>query len=103
MIGEFKVWNLRTYARARFDFSGRKQLLIGPNGAGKSNRLEAIAFLGLLRSFRTTRIGEMIRTGEEAFAVGGAWHTGDGFTENLEARWHREGRRTLAVNGNPVA
>ena len=103
MIGEFKVWNLRNYARARFDFSGRKQLLVGPNGAGKSNLLEAIAFLGLLRSFRTTRIGEMIRTGEEAFAVGGAWHTGDGFTENLEARWHREGRRTLAVNGNPVA
>ena len=103
MIGEFKVWNLRSFPRARFDFSAPRQLLLGPNGAGKSNLLEAIAFLGLLRSFRTTRLGEMVRTGEPGFAVGGTWHTDSGCADALEVRWDRDGRRVLTVNGNPVA
>ena len=103
MIGEFKVWNLRSYGRARFDFSARKQLLIGPNGAGKSNLLEAIAFLGLLRSFRTTRIAEMIRSGEDGFAVGGSWTGERAYADRLEARWRKDGRRALFVNDNPVA
>ena len=103
MIGEFKLWNLRNYERARFDFSGRKQLLIGPNGAGKSNLLEALAFLGVLRSFRTTRIGEMIRAGANGFAIGGDWHTDAGYVERLETRWQADGRRQLFVNGNALA
>ncbi|MPM58017.1 DNA replication and repair protein RecF [bioreactor metagenome] len=103
MIGEFKLSNLRNYDRARFDFSGRKQLLVGPNGAGKSNLLEALAFLGVLRSFRTTRIGEMIRTGADGFAIGGAWQAGGGYVERLETRWQSDGRRQLFVNGNAVA
>ena len=63
MLSELRALNWRNCERVRLQFE-RKNLLIGPNGSGKSNLLEAIGFLGVLRSFRTVRIGELIR---EAF------------------------------------
>jgi DNA replication and repair protein RecF len=36
---------------------------VGANGQGKTNWLEAVAALGTLRSFRTSRTAELIRFG----------------------------------------
>lgn len=38
-------------------------MIAGPNGAGKTTFLEAVAFLGTQRSFRTSDRGAMVRTG----------------------------------------
>lgn len=44
-------------------------VLIGPNGSGKTTVLEAIAFLGSHRSFRTANRESMIRIGSERAIV----------------------------------
>lgn len=44
-------------------------VIIGENGHGKTNLLEAVAFLGLLRSFRGARDADVIRFGAPAFHV----------------------------------
>ena len=72
MIGEFRALNWRSFERAHWFFE-RKNLLIGRNGSGKSNLLEALGFLGILRSFRTPRIGELIRKDTQEFHLRGVW------------------------------
>ena len=46
-------------------------VFLGPNGNGKTTILEAAYLLGTTRSFRTTRLGEMIRLGTERGIVEG--------------------------------
>lgn len=56
-------------------------VIVGENGHGKTNLLEAVAYLGLLRSFRGARDAEVIRFGAPAFHVRATldapspWHT----------------------------
>ena len=42
----------RSYPRLEWRPDPGVNLLIGPNGAGKTNVLEAVGYLGTLRSFR---------------------------------------------------
>ena len=47
--------NFRSYSTAALNTGGAGAYLFGPNGAGKTNLLEAITYLGLLRSLRGTK------------------------------------------------
>ncbi len=71
-------------------------LLLGGNGAGKTSLLEAIYVLATTRSFRTPRLADCVRHGEEAFAVEGEVESGRRC--RLEVGW-RGGERLRAVNG----
>ena len=77
----------------------RKNLFIGPNGSGKSNLLEALGFLGILRSFRTSRINELIRLGCDGFHLRGVWQQPSGSAVQLEVALNRSGQRQLQING----
>ena len=96
MIREFKLMNWRSFERARFVFE-RKNLFIGPNGSGKSNLLEALNFLGVLRSFRTVRIDELIRQGSSSFHLRGDW-CGKTQSVELEVGMDNARNRTLQIN-----
>jgi DNA replication and repair protein RecF len=52
-------------------FDAGLNILTGENGQGKTNWLEAIAVLASARSFRTTKLAETIRFGEEQALVAG--------------------------------
>ncbi|MBE6367401.1 MAG: DNA replication and repair protein RecF [Lentisphaerae bacterium] len=106
MISKFKLMNWRNCQRAQFDFE-RKNLFIGPNGSGKSNLLEALGFLGVLRSFRTARLGETIQLGAESAHLRCEWRSGSsrgGAAVNsssvLEVAINRSGERRLLVNNH---
>jgi DNA replication and repair protein RecF len=45
-------------------------VLFGSNGQGKTNVIEAIYFLATLRSFRTSRVRELVRIGEPGSELG---------------------------------
>lgn len=66
---------------------------VGPNGQGKTNWLEAVAALGTLRSFRTTRTAELLRFGTREAMVEGLVQS-DGMTRRYRIAWG-EGERTL--------
>jgi len=71
-------------------------LLLGGNGAGKTSLLEAVYALATTRSFRTPRLADCVRHGEDSFHLEGEvegerrWR--------LETGW-RAGERLRAVNG----
>jgi DNA replication and repair protein RecF len=63
--------HFRNLKRQRVELHPRFNLLLGPNGQGKTNFLEAVGYLGTLRSFRSAGRNEMIRRGESACRVSG--------------------------------
>jgi DNA replication and repair protein RecF len=64
------VQNFRNL-RGRADFSDGLNILVGENGQGKTNWLEAIAVLADARSFRTAKLQEAIRFGEDSAFIHG--------------------------------
>ena len=82
----------------KFAFSEGLSILIGDNGQGKTNFLEAIAVLATTRSFRTAKLQETIRFGEEtAIIVGSVKISGD-IARELRAVI-QERVKQFAVNG----
>lgn len=65
-LRHLELHDVRLFAEARLDLArDSSTVLVGPNGSGKTTFLEAIAYLGSQRSFRTTARDAMVRTGEE--------------------------------------
>ena len=58
-----ELTDVRCYETVRFEPEEGVNVLVGANGAGKTSILEAIAYLGLLKSFRGTPDVAMIGTG----------------------------------------
>jgi DNA replication and repair protein RecF len=74
-------------------------VFLGANGEGKTTLLEAIYFLSLLRSFRTSRIEHLFRWQTRAFAVRGRLDTAAG---GLDLAVHYGEKRRLRRDGQPV-
>lgn len=60
-----RIKNFRNVPAAEVSFSKGVNLLVGANAQGKTNLLEAIGFVAMGKSFRTSHDEEMIRFGEE--------------------------------------
>lgn len=58
----------RNFPSNRFDFKERTAV-IGLNGAGKSNLIEALRLLSVGKSFKTSRLDEAVRFGEQYFRL----------------------------------
>ena len=58
-VGDFRNIRLET-----LDFDKRINIFHGENAQGKTNFIEAIHLISNLRSFRTRRLGDLIRRGE---------------------------------------
>jgi DNA replication and repair protein RecF len=61
--------NFRCFTQKNVDFLGPLVLIDGLNGAGKTSLLEAIHYLGYLRSFRTHSLRELLQIGQESFFI----------------------------------
>ena len=64
-LDQIRLENYRNYLAAEIEFDPGVNLLVGANAQGKTNLLEAIAFLGSGRAFRTQRAAELIRFGAD--------------------------------------
>ena len=73
-------------------------IIHGNNGQGKSNWLEAIHTLSRTRSFRTQRLQESIRFGEETASIAGQVSTGNGLQRDLRITL-KENTKLIWVNG----
>lgn len=90
--------DFRSYSLLEWSPDPGVNLLIGPNGAGKTNLLEAIAYLGSLKSFRSAPDGALIAEGSEA-AVIRCGVSGEGDRERLiEVEIPRQGARRTQVD-----
>jgi len=64
-----KLQNFRSYKHLELSFSPGINLFWGDNGQGKTNLLEALHILSTGRSFRTHRLQDVIREGENYFSL----------------------------------
>ena len=57
--------NYRNYTQARVELDPGVNLIVGENAQGKTNLLEAVAFLGSGKAFRTQKTAELVRIGTD--------------------------------------
>jgi len=95
------ISNFRCIEQTEFELDARTTLFVGPNASGKTSLLEALFFLGRGRSFRTRRLGSLIRKGASEFhAVGRLTEDGGEYVAGV--RGSREGVEAR-FGGRPVS
>jgi len=101
MITNIALKNFRNYANLNINFQKQVNLLIGTNGQGKTNLLEAIFFLSMLRSFRTSSIKDLQKVGTRDFFLSCSVDRGRGWDELLEIEYAE--KRKLRIDSAPIA
>lgn len=93
-----ELTDFRPYEFLRFDPDEGVNILVGENGAGKTSVLEAVGYLGMMRSPRGVPDTALIREGAPAAVLRGGI---DGAATETEVACElpSEGRRTVLVNG----
>jgi DNA replication and repair protein RecF len=84
--------------RGRISFGRSLNIIHGHNGQGKTNWLEAIHLLSRTKSFRTQRLQEAIRFGEDSAFVRGEVSSGSNLKRELQIILQNN-TKTIAVNG----
>ncbi|NLF17104.1 MAG: DNA replication and repair protein RecF [Lentisphaerae bacterium] len=100
-LSRLQAWDFRNLRQLDLSFGAGMTLLVGRNGQGKSNILEAIGYLGLLRSFRTQTAAELRAWGSPGFALRGEI-SGDDGGPRLNLAISQSDRRVLQVDGKAV-
>jgi len=89
--------DFRAYDTIRFEPEPGMNVLIGDNGAGKTSVLEAIGYLGMMKSFRSVPDSAMVRDDEDAAVIRAA--VAGGATElTVEVELPASGRRSVLAN-----
>jgi DNA replication and repair protein RecF len=91
----------RNYHEQKVELNAAKTILVGNNAQGKSNLLEAVELLATLRSHRMARDRDLIQDGEAFAQINASLERQTGISDlNLTLR--RNGRRSVAINGETV-
>lgn len=93
-----ELTGVRCYETVRFEPDEGINVLVGANGAGKTSILEAVAYLGMLKSFRGTPDVSMITTGSDKAVIRGEFGVPSG-TTRVEVELAHQDRRRVLVNG----
>ena len=93
--------SFRNYIDRQVIFTAQKTILVGNNAQGKSNLLEAVELLATLKSHRTSRDRELVLEGKDAGQIEATLQRAYGTTE-LNIIFRRQGRRTVALNKEPL-
>lgn len=101
-IGRIRLHDFRSYHELDFAPAPGLSVLVGENAAGKTNVLESIFLCALGRSHRTRHDLELIRHDAAGALVGLELSRLTG-THDIEFRLYRDARRTLKVDGRPLA
>ncbi len=88
----------RNYKQQQVEFTAPKTILVGNNAQGKSNLLEAVELLATLRSHRMARDRDLIQEGAAGAQILATLERETGVS-NLTITLRRNGRRTVAING----
>jgi DNA replication and repair protein RecF len=96
LLSAIEAINFRNLS-GRIEWGPRLNIIYGNNGQGKTNWLEAIYFLARTKSFRTQRLPEAIKFGEQIAIVKGKVTTGSDLERELQVSLH-DNSKTIFVN-----
>jgi len=89
--------DFRSYESLHFEPEPGMNVLVGANAAGKTSVLEAVGYLGMMKSFRSVPDVAMVRDGADAAVIRGG--IAGGATElTVEVELPYSGRRTVLAN-----
>ncbi|KRQ85939.1 DNA replication and repair protein RecF [Caloramator mitchellensis] len=97
-VKELEVINFRNYSNLKIEFAKGLNILVGENAQGKTNVLEALNYLGALKSHRGNKDKEIIKWGKNKAYIraNGSRNIGD-FT--LEFLLSLESKKEIKLNG----
>jgi DNA replication and repair protein RecF len=97
-VGRLSVRAFRNLAEVDVALGPRLNVVSGDNGQGKTNLIEALYALGTSRSFRTSKLTELIARGAETASVRGEIvEDGDAREQSLGLR---KGLRQVRIDGH---
>ena len=96
LLAAIEATNFRNLS-GRIEWGPRLNIIYGNNGQGKTNWLESIYLLARTKSFRTQRLQEAIRFGEELAVIRGTVTTGQDLQRELQVSLH-DNSKTIFVN-----
>jgi DNA replication and repair protein RecF len=96
LLAAIEATNFRNLS-GRIEWGPRLNIIYGNNGQGKTNWLEAIYLLARTKSFRTQRLQEAIKFGEELTIVRGTVSTGADLVRELQVSLH-DNSKAIFVN-----
>lgn len=100
-LGALNVTNLRCLETVEYEPAPGINLIWGANGSGKTSLLEAVALIGLGKSFLTNRATDLVRTGSVAMNVRARTVGEDGLASVVNLR--KEGGEThITLDGISV-
>jgi DNA replication and repair protein RecF len=97
ILDALEVNNFRNL-RGKISWGSGLNIIYGNNGQGKTNWLEAIHTLSRAKSFRTQRLQESIRFGEETAFIEGQVSMGSDLHRDLRITL-KENTKSISVNG----
>ena len=92
--------NFRNYDYAKVEFDPKLNIIVGENAAGKTNLVEAIYFLSLARSFRTSETSDLIKNKRQYSQIE-AQVEQDTITKDIVALMTSTSKK-FVCNGKPV-
>src|SRR5918995_6233224 len=96
LLAEIEATNFRNLS-GKIVWGPKLNIIYGNNGQGKTNWLEAIYLLARTKSFRTQRLQETIRFGEQLAVIRGIVATGRDLQRELQVSIH-DNSKTIFVN-----
>ena len=100
MLKEISIANFRNFDSLRVHLDDHVNVLVGHNGQGKTNFLEAIYYLALLRSFRSSQIADLRQWKRDYFRLDCICQRHDQPETRLTVYYGDD--RRLLINGNNV-
>jgi DNA replication and repair protein RecF len=97
-VGKLWVKRFRNLAELEFAPGPRFNLFFGDNGQGKSSLLEAIDYLGSLRSFRGAAAADMVQRGAADAELAAEVH-GESVPRRIRVRMPKSGPREVQLDG----
>ena len=99
-LSQLTLKNYRNYENAILNFNNKINIIIGDNAQGKTNILEAIYFLAITKSYRTSDDVNLIRTGTFQSVVSAKAKI-NGMSKKISITFNKNTKK-IVFNNNPV-
>lgn len=100
-IKELELKNYRNFEHIHLEFDKGINMILGKNALGKTNILESVFLLSRGKSFKTSRLNELIRYDDEGFFVYVRAVRGSG-EFIVRYGYGKDGRKQIGINGMDI-
>lgn len=100
-IVELELNNFRNYEKLALNLSPKLNIFIGENASGKTNLLESVYYLGVGKSFKTSKDKELVKWGESSaylkIVIEKKYRT-----HTIEMQIDEKGQKKIIINKIPI-